>query len=375
MESILQSKTELFRQSLERIPDKSKVGLGWLRFTCSTSYLSYWTDRIALYFQADLFSRGKGWNGYQESLTGVYSILLAYTPIWTEAERQEQGIKRSPNEGFMTVDIPQSALETLSVENLFKLLLDFYGCEGAKLTRIDVYYDDFCKIISPQQVHEAVKAGQIAIPRFQRMRGFDDYDLAAGKQEGYTVYFGSTKSDKQVRFYDKFAESKGRLDCYRWEVQAAGKLAEAVQSYLLDALTQATEAPDYEAIGEVFANAYKAIIKGAISFHAVPEGMAISDLSRNWATRTPLTWWWAELLAGLEPAKLTVQRTSPSLESMKNWVTYQVTPALALLRTAFSYWRIPFKAWLDRELERGEERWSDRHFKMLQHAFITSPAT
>lgn len=377
MQNILASQTELetLRQRLEAIPDLNKVGLGWLRFSLSISYLDYWKERVKHYFRSELQSRSKGWNGYLESLEGLYSIIIAYSPVMTESERKDLGVVRSPNEGFMTVDIPQSALDSLATEDVLKFWLDVYGCEGLKITRVDNYYDDYCKLISPEEVYQLCRQGRVAIPRFMKMRDWNEFNLRKHRSDGQTIYFGSVKSDKQIRFYDKFAESEGRQNCYRWEVQLKGSMAVAFQDWFADILAEAVNAATLEESAEIIGNAYKQVIKGSISFHQVPEGKEISDLPRNWAARTPLTWWWKELLAGLDPAKLVVQRVQPSLAGTVEWIRHQVTPGLALLRTAFSYWRIPFKEWLDRELEDGEDRWKDRHWKMIQEALITSPAT
>ena len=377
MTHILNSQTpslEALRERLEAIPDRNKVGFGWLRFSCQVSYRDYWRTRIKTYFRSELLSRGKGWNGYLESDQGMYGILVAHTPVLTEAERLVRGVKRSPNEGHMTVDIPQTAMDSLSSSNLFEFLLDVYACEGMKFRRVDSYYDDYCKIISPEQVHMACKRGGVGVPRYQRIRGWDESNLQTGNSQGYTVYFGAPKSEKQLRFYDKRAESDGRQDCYRWEVEHKGKEAEAYQEWLCEVLSEAVGCPTLEQSVQRLTDALKQVIKGAISFHEIPEGLSPQDMPQNWAARTPIVWWWKELLAGLEPAKLVVERIQPSLAATVAWIRHQVVPGLALLRTAYSHWKIPFKVWLDRELEQGEERWKDRHWKLLAEALVTSPA-
>lgn len=373
--SSVQPSLDSLRAKLEALPDLNKVGLGWLRFTCSVEYLTYWRKSIHRYFGVELLPRPKGWNGYLESLQGSYSILIAYTPTLTEAERRAMGIKKSPNEGLMTVDIPQSALDSLSGLDLLKFWLDVYGCPDARLTRADIYYDDYCKLIQPETLHNACKRGGVGVPRVENMRGWDEYNVQSGKNQGYTLYFGSPKSEKQVRYYDKFAESGGTQDCYRLEVQLTGKQAEAFQDWFAGSFSEAcglrTLADTLAAIG----NSYKEVIKGSIAFYDIPPGLTPRELPQNWASRCELTWWWREMLAGLEPAKLTIDRKKPSLSSTVVWLNQQVSPALSLVRSAFQQWSIPFTSWLERFMEEGEARWSDRHFKMLQEAVLTSPAT
>jgi hypothetical protein len=362
------------KERLERIYQQNKVGLGWLRFTCSTDYVSYWSKRVKEYFRSDLISRGKGWNGYLESYQGLMGIIIGLTPKLTEAQRQEMGVKRSPNEGYMTVDIPQTALDSLSEVNHYKFLIDVCGCDGLKFTRVDAYYDDYCKIISPEQVHHLCKRGGVAAPRFEKLRGWDEYQHQMGKNYGYTVYFGSNRSEKQIRFYDKFQESDGRQDCYRWEVEVKGNYAQSFQTLLYEAIGASLDAPTLTESMRVMTNFYKSVIRGAIEFHDIPEGKAPKDLPQNWAARTPITWWWDELLVGLEPAKLVLNRVKPSLESAVSWFTSQVVASLAVIRLVYLHWGIPFNSWLYERIEEGEERWSEKHFQMIRDALFTSPA-
>jgi len=352
----------------------NQVGLGWLRFTTTAANLDYWRERITRYFRCNLRSRGKGWNGYLHSDESCHPIIIAHTPIMTAAQRETLGVKRSPNEGYMTVDIPQSALDSLDGESLFSLWLDVYGCD-AKLTRVDLYYDDYCKIVSPEFVHNAVKRGGVAVPRFSgNVRGWDEYDLAKGVTASYTVYFGSVKSDKQIRFYDKNAESNGQQNCYRWEVQFTGKYAKEFGDSFLDVLSDATGAATMADTITTMTNGYKAHIKGAIAFHEIPPGKVVSELGANWAKRYQVVWWWSELMAGLEPAKLTLKQVKPSLSRAVEWIRSQVAPSLSVIRTAYRHWNIPFTEWLRSLLDEGEDRLGDRHWQMMEDAIMTSPA-
>lgn len=378
MEEILieqSNSVEQVRQRLEAIRDQNRVGCGWLRFSCSIAHLSRWKKLLSDCFRVRFRSQDKGWNGYIHSLAAGYSIIIAYTPVMTHEERQSLGVKKSPNEGHMTVDIPQKALDTLSAVNWLKLWLEFYGCEDIKLKRIDIYYDDYCKIISPEAVHYACKRGGVGVPRMETIRGWDEYDLQKGGNSSYTVYFGSNKSDKQLRFYDKNAESGGKQNCYRWEAELKNAYSKAFQTAFLEVLSNAIAAPTVEASIQLIANYYKSVIKGAIDFKDIPPGKSPSDMEQNWAARSERVWWWEELLGGLEPAKLVLERIPPSLSGAVNWFKSQVESSLALIKTVYQYWGIPFHSWLQQCLEDGERRWSDRHYRMMEEAILTSPAT
>lgn len=368
--SNLQSQKEQF----ERCLNQNQVGCGWLRFTSPVERLPEVQELIERYFRVQLLPRGKGWNGYLESLQGSFSITIGYTPRLTDQQRQEMGVRTSPNEGFMTTDIPQSALDTLSAEKLLSFWIDVYGIEGVKFTRVDVYYDDYNKLVSPRQVEAAILAGQVAAPRVDLMKPFGKYSMKRREWKGYTVYFGSERSDKQIRFYDKEAESNGKQNCHRWEAELKGSLAKAWQEWFLGQLSEAVGQETVAASADVISNAYKSTIRSAIDFREVshfPEGQ---PLPQNWVARSPMPWWWQELLAGLEPAALVVARVKPSLEGKVAWVNNQVMKTLAIVRTAYQHWGIPFTEWLLRGVERGELRWNAQDYRILGEALIVSPA-
>lgn len=366
---------EELRQKLShQMRDRNRVGLGWLRFSCNVTHLTYWKKRVQKFFRVKLRSRGKGWQGYLESWEGGMGILIAFTPIMTELERQAAGVKQSPNEGRMTVDLPQTALDSLSDTNHLSLWIDIFGCPDVKFTRVDIYYDDYCKTISPEALHKACKGGGVGVPRFTNLRGWDEYDLQNGSSRGFTVYIGSPKSDRQLRYYDKTLESDGKQDCNRLELEDKGQYAEKFGEYMLEVLDRALgQGGIADCIG-VFREAYKAILKGAISFHDIPPGKSQKDLDHNWANRCPQTWWWQEMMAGIKPAKLTLNRVEPSLQKAAAWIRSQVAPSLAQIRSVFSYWGIPFRDWLEQVLDQGEERWKDKHWKVMEEALLTSPA-
>lgn|SRR6476646_2906213 len=365
---------ELRQKLSDQMRDRNRVGLGWLRFSCSVKDFTYWKERIEKFFRIKLRSRGKGWQGYMESWEGGLGILIAYTPIYTQAEREARGIKSSTNEGRMTVDIPQTPLDTLSDRNHLGLLIDIFGCNDVKFTRVDIYYDDYCKIISPKALDEACNGGGVGVPRFDKVEGWSSRSLRTGKSLGHTVYIGSKKSDRKLRYYDKALESEGKQDCYRLEMEDKGQYAEKFGPYMLEALQRALECGPIKDSVAVLRDAYKALLKGAISFHEIPEGVSQEDLPQNWAKRSPHTWWWQEMMAGLEPARLTLDRREPSLQKSVAWFINQVAPTLAVVKMAYQYWGMPFNSWFTGHIDKASDRLSDKHCRMLEEAILTSPA-
>lgn len=97
----------------------------------------------------------------------------------------------------------------------------------ARCTRIDIQVTDKLGKIQINDVVNAVEAGKYC--------GFFDYSIInskRGKYKGTTVYFGSRNGQKFGRLYDKFAESRGREDGIRYEVEFKESLAdEAYRAY------------------------------------------------------------------------------------------------------------------------------------------------
>lgn len=364
----------LSREDLAKtLRQTNRVGLGWLTFSCSVDYLDYWLDKIEPYFRGAPKPIDKGWNGYQLSYGAIHGIIIAFSPVLTNEQRESIGADPSPNEGYMTVNLPQSALDSLRHEDVLRFWLDVLGCDP-KFSRADIYYDDYCKIISPEKLHKSLKRGGIAVPRFRQIRGWDEYDHQKGRGRGFTVYIGSNRSDKQLRYYDKFQESGGKQDCYRLELQVRNAYAAKFGDYMESVINGACNQPTNEASLEAIANGYKAAIKGQIDFLEIPIGMAPSELPQNWASRSEQPWWWQEMLAGLEPAKLVRDVVKPSLEKKKNWLEKVVAPSLALVYKARKMWGMPAHHWLMEVIESGEARWTKTHLDQLYEATITSPA-
>ena len=364
----------LSREDLAKtLRQTNRVGLGWLTFSCSVDYLDYWLDKIEPYFRGAPKPLDKGWNGYQLSYGAIHGIIIAFAPTLTNEQRNSIGADLSPNEGYMTVNIPQTALDSLRPEDVLRFWLDVYGCDP-KFSRVDVYYDDYCKIMSPEQLHKALKRGGIAVPRFRNVRGWDEYNHQKGQGRGFTVYVGSNRSDKQLRYYDKAEESGGKQNCYRLELQVRNTYAEAFGKHMLSVLDSALDEPTNDAALEAIANGYKSVIKGQIDFLEIPVGMAPSELPRNWASRSKRPWWWQEMLAGLEPAKLVRDVVKPSMERTKSWLEKQVMTSLALYMKALKLNGRRAHSWLQEAIEDGESRFRKRHLDMLHDSLITGPA-
>ena len=150
-----------------------------------------------------------------------------------------------------------------------------------KVSRLDLRIDDYDRRKDPADIwprligtdgHWCPDVGVVTKVK----TGSYLQDAATG---GRTCYVGSRSSDRQLRVYDKGAESAGEIDAIRWELQCRGDKAQAVRRELL-AMQTLDELP--AVIGGV--------LRGFVEFR-------VSRGVRDNVERWDLEPWWSELTA------------------------------------------------------------------------------
>jgi DNA relaxase NicK len=222
----------------------------------------------------------------------------------------------------------------------------------ASCARIDVASDDRRELVKPELVEAAItnvadaKEGlPVIVTRFRKAPQYVVTDLTTGKPStGWSRYLGTGKSRIRVRMYDKRAESieKGLADPGPWvrvEVQARDERA--------DWLLKQIVADSGAAVAECLLN--------YVDFREVDP--ADSNRSR-WVTCS----WWVSFLATLEKRKSTCTGVVRSLEQTLQWLSRQVSPALAFVLHAPGF---GLDALLSL-LPEGTERLQPWHIKTLE---------
>lgn len=92
-----------------------------------------------------------------------------------------------------------------------------------KVTRIDVALDVYTQSLSPQSFLDRMASGSVTSPlrAWREVKGLKASD-------GHTVYGGGTEGEKQLRIYDKSAESGIGKDWTRYEMVFNGQRAREV---------------------------------------------------------------------------------------------------------------------------------------------------
>jgi len=220
----------------------------------------------------------------------------------------------------------------LEVMSLFNDLREVWF----KASRIDICFDDFKKIRKPYQVAKDAFKGSYA--------GFRSYQhLFTKKKNGDltsdTVYFGKRGklgSGKFLRVYDKYLESKGKIDSIRWEVEWTKEKAFMVFGDLWGSADSEQE----------FVTKLGGIIAGSIAFMQ----MNSKNLDRN-----KNLYWWDKILKILGKKVVYPAPTrSTSLRKIVDHVEKSFPVTLATLEQVFG--SDSFEKYLKIILESGRER-------------------
>jgi len=178
---------------------------------------------------------------------------------------------------------------------------------GFRPARVDFAMDDHEGVLDLDLMHEKARAGEFTT----RWRGGPKNALWSWREDangGRMLTFGSRASRAYLRIYDKAAERGVEGPWIRVELELKGDKAVQAWDRFLD------EGPSF--------------VPGLFRNYLEFKGCRTGDSNR---TRWPIAGWWAAFLSFAEKVRLSLPAPSRTLETVKNWVTRQVAPSLALL--------------------------------------------
>ena len=257
--------------------------------------------------------------------------------------------------GSLRVSLPSSTLSEARQDTIWAYIRSLIE-QSAVFSRFDVAIDDYAKAIEPQQIMDAYGRGDYG--RFRTFRPVCEYNL--GKMTGWTLYMGSRESESFLRYYDKSAESSGRLDCYRLEAEFKGDKAAKV-AFELSCIPLSelhSIAPKY----------LSAVVLGCCEF-ADRKGRTLR-LSR--ACRLP---WWQDFIDRVgESLRVVVRRTPSTFRETRDWVVRAVMPSITALRDYYDRLGLKhyFDSWFESELIAAEKRRTPRQEARIQASVLGS---
>ena len=145
-----------------------------------------------------------------------YSNCLQFNDdfmIWYNPKYEEMGVHVVfPGHSMhMLCDIFN--LPTINDLVYAKDLLQILDNRSCRITRLDICYDDYEKMFTPQDFVRFDVEGRIRTNT--RTFGY----LKSRQNEGHTVYIGKRGSERYLRIYDKNYESGGKINAIRYEFE------------------------------------------------------------------------------------------------------------------------------------------------------------
>lgn len=286
--------------------------IGWFRGVGSMVHLGEVAAVVERWF-GELEERDRGLWSFKRSVATEPGVLCLYDD--EESDRQ-----------MLAVEVPQSALELLTVDEQLQLLGELRAAGVFKCTRIDLPVD-FKATVADIHLVQAMHAGieRHELVRLKKGWGFPVY--VGEKVVGYTVYMGRRGGDGVfLRAYDKGLESK-ELPADRWhrlEGEYHGSSANRAFRILMDGpdpFDVTYNIPE----GLTWAERAMAIVLGSVDFRE-----ARGDRKNRSLKRRPRVQFWKEVLGSLEAVRFghcKAPRFS-SLEKTSRWMDYQCLPHL-----------------------------------------------
>lgn len=240
-------------------------------------------------------------------------------------------LERDTEDGIQSrLALSGTACSGSNIKILLHYLKAVYDSTPAvRCSRIDICLDDFEKRLNPDLMASALRANNYS--GFASKRYTDDLE----DNSGFTINLGNRQSELFVRFYNKSVESKGELDCYRWETEFKGQKAQWIFKELVNSLT----------VEHAF-NVLRGVIFGEVQF--------LEKAGKNLARGKLLDWWveWLEYI-NFSRIKIVLKHIKTSIEAKVMWIEHQVKKSLALVKSA--YGSKAFGKFLSRILREGND--------------------
>jgi hypothetical protein len=217
---------------------------------------------------------------------------------------------------------------------------------NVKMTRIDVACDDCSKSLSPDVLLEAIEK--------RLNHGFRRWRVVKSDDGGFTIYFGSTGSDRMIRYYDKSIESGGEIDAYRFEVVLKDGYASSLWGMILKVFS--------------FTSNHENCLRELLSSVAL-NSIDFYSLEKEGDRRSSKIYeqWWLDFKALFDTSQLKVKmdRTKTTIDKTCEWIELQVETSLAMIENFYEKTGNDFAEWLNARIESGRSRLTSFHLNKI----------
>jgi len=322
------------------------VGVHWLRISFDYKDLQKVKEWVSQFYSEN-DSDGYGLWSYDSRIIWASGASLNYDK---DAERCKKVHK-----GRITLDLPGRACDELTAPDLL-LFIEGAFAFGGKCTRIDIFFDDYKRIVEVTTLQELARQGDFTNfiswhikesgYRADGKRGKRGENGKRTKQRkaGLTyseVAFGcrgSKGSGLYQRVYDKLLESDGEQNCIRWENEYSQKKAHKVFTMLAAC----------DGRLDAFVTICGSLIAGSISF--------VKRTSEKNLGRLEVYEFWEKITKILgDEISVRVKKKVNTLTGIVDWTKVQVAPSLACVRKTFISDE-KFYAWIMELTDEGDGR-------------------
>ena len=229
------------------------------------------------------FREGGGSPHYEHVFLHDIGVRLELTPPESDFSRNKGSLCLTLPGSFFYLQLGSSLSET------FQRLISLKGFQH--FTRIDFQVTELNPAVTAEDVFERVEAGTLWVKGAKKWRTFADRGPGGDIQNGICLYWGSSRSDKVGRTYNKAAEQRcWTSPAIRDEVQVRGQWAKTHGEFLVKELTGSMTAAERLAV--MAKNA-----AGALSQHLMYYELGnVPASDKNWLRSAKPAAWYLERL-------------------------------------------------------------------------------
>lgn len=284
---------------------EGNVLLDYLSFT--VPYSKEMLGRVLNMFDAaEEKMNGFGGMGYTESV-----FVLDGGRVFWHPERVEMGIHVRLNSASV-------AMSGFTALGLLNCTLDM----GAKITRLDIAFDDYSGLLDIDWMYGKLRKGEV-VTRFRRVVRIEGATLGKFEKTGSTINLGSRASQAFIRIYDKKKEQEARkiatLDVENWTRVEMELKAEKAHMFA-GLLSRSVFLDLKKTAGQLCSE----LLFGLLDFKVVGDNDANKS---RWETAG----WWQEFVGASEKLTLGVPPKHRTLDDTKRWIKIQVSTSLAMV--------------------------------------------
>jgi hypothetical protein len=308
------------KNATARISDA--VGVHWLRGTLIDVEQAWLTEYLCRLFGPEYQTCEYGFWSYDRHLAWPCGAMVLYHSTDAGSRLTDSRI---------AVEIPGRGLETLEPWELFMFCTNLRA-HGFRATRIDAYFDDAERVVTPSQLYATVYEASLfdGLPIRADFSGFRVIRqfVEAVKDRGRThdeVSFGrrgSTGTGKYLRVYDKALESQGLNGAVRWELETSDEKANRLFSLIVDTFSDNWRPAQTVSV-------IAAVIGGCIDFKRRTQRAGDKNLDRLERYE-----FWQRILSKIGCAKLAGVQHVKTIEKARQWVARQCAGTLQMLHAA-----------------------------------------